>query len=182
MRLPGTTGHKIFGFILAIGVSLTLPDVVGGAHSFGGSGRFRAPKMHRQHSLSRPFHRFGFSAGGRVGEQQVRRFRAPKIHRQHSFSRPFHRAGFLSAGGVGEQQVRKFRHRHPFHRFGFFGVSGVREQEVIIIQQFPPAPAVESREPAKNKIYVPPRWVDSGHGVQVLEPGYWTDAKQSAER
>jgi hypothetical protein len=24
--------------------------------------------------------------------------------------------------------------------------------------------------------------VDSGHGVQVLEPGYWTDAKQSAER
>jgi hypothetical protein len=24
--------------------------------------------------------------------------------------------------------------------------------------------------------------VDGGHGVQVLQPGYWTDAKQAAER
>jgi hypothetical protein len=26
---------------------------------------------------------------------------------------------------------------------------------------------------------VQPRWVDGGHGVQVLQPGYWTDPKQA---
>jgi hypothetical protein len=104
------------------------------------------------------------------------------MHRQHSFSRPFHGFRFSGVGGVREQQVKKFRHRRPFHRFGFSGVGGVREQEVIIIQQFPPAPAVESKEPDTNRIYVPPRWVDGGYGVQVLEPGYWTDPKKAAER
>jgi hypothetical protein len=115
---------KILGFVIAICINLTLPHLVfGAAHSFGSSGRFRAPKMQRQHSFSRPFHRFGF----------------------------------LSLDGAGEQQV-------------------------IIILQFQPASAVEYREPAKTRIYVPPRWVDGGYGVEVLEPGYWTDAKQGAER
>ncbi|HEU4343497.1 MAG TPA: hypothetical protein VFU31_18260 [Candidatus Binatia bacterium] len=77
--------------------------------------------------------------------------------------------------------MRKFRHGHP-GSFGFSGVGGVTEQEVVIIQQFPSAPAVESKEPAKNRVYVAPRWVDSEYGVQVLEPGYWTDPKQAAGR
>jgi hypothetical protein len=34
---------------------------------------------------------------------------------------------------------------------------------------------------AENKIYVQPRSVDGGYGVQVLEPGYWTVPKQAAE-
>jgi hypothetical protein len=71
---------------------------------------------------------------------------------------------------------------HPFHGFGFVGVGGVSEQPVIIIQHFQPAPIIEPREPATNRVYVQPRWVDGGHGVQVLQPGYWTDAKQAAER
>jgi hypothetical protein len=45
-----------------------------------------------------------------------------------------------------------------------------------------PAPAVQAREPAAHKIYVQPRWVDGGYGVQVLQPGYWADPKQAAER
>ena len=48
----------------------------------------------------------------------------------------------------------------------------------IFVQQFQPAPAVEPSEPAKKRIYVEPRWVDGGYGVEVLQPGYWTDAKQ----
>jgi hypothetical protein len=56
---------------------------------------------------------------------------------------------------------------------------------VIVIQ--PEAAAQSSEpaqgsEPAENRIYVQPRWVDGGHEVEVLQPGYWTDAKQATGR
>jgi hypothetical protein len=83
------------------------------------------------------------------------------VHRQHSFSHPFNR----------------------FNRFGFVGVGGVvDEQPVIIIQQFQPAAAAQASEPAETRIYVQPRWVDGGFGVQVLQPGYWADPKQAEKR
>jgi hypothetical protein len=125
MRLSGRTRPIMFGFILAIGVALTLPYLTfAAAHSFGGSGRFRGSTMHRQHSFLR-----------------------------------------------------------PFNRFGWFGVGGViDEQPVIIIQHFQSPAATEPKEPDTNRIYVQPRWVDGGYGVEVLQPGYWTDAKQAAER
>jgi hypothetical protein len=63
---------------------------------------------------------------------------------------------------------------HPSSRFGFLGVHGLGGQQVIIIQQFQSSTANEAREPARDEIYVPPQWVDGGHGVQVLKPGYWT--------
>jgi hypothetical protein len=111
MRPPGSTKPIIFSFILAIGITLTLPYVAfGAAHSFGGSRSFRAPGI---------------------------------IHRQPFFPR-------------------------PFQPFGFLGGGGVSEQPVIIIQQFQPAAAVQTSEPAENRIYVQPRWVDGGYGVQVL--------------
>jgi hypothetical protein len=132
MRLSGSR-PIIFGFILAFGITLTLPHVAfGAARSFGGSARFRGSTINRQHSFSRPFNRFGL---------------------------------------------------HPFNRFGWFGVGGViDEQPVIVIQQFQSPAATEPREPATNRIYVQPRWVDGGYGVQVLQPGYWADPKQATER
>lgn len=146
MRRSCSTRPIIFSFALAIGITLSIPDLTFAAsRSFGRSGRFKAPKIHRPHSSSRPFHGFG-SPG---------RFTTPNRHGKHSVS-------------------------HPFLPFGFVGVDGVDEQPVIIIQQFLPAPAAEP-EPATNRIYVQPRWVDGGHGVEVLQPGYWTDPKQ-AER
>jgi hypothetical protein len=126
MPLSDSTRLVIFGFILAIGITLTLPYLAyGAAHSFGGSGRFRAPGIHRQRSFLRPFNGFGFFDGGELG-----------------------------LGG----------------------------DQVIIIQQFQPAVATEPKETATNRIYVQPRWVDGGYGVQVLQPGYWTNPKQPAER
>ena len=131
MRRSGST--IIFGFILAIGITLTLPYLAFGAsRSFGGSGRFRGSTINRQHSFLRPFNRFGLV---------------------------------------------------PFNGFGWSGVGGVDDaQPVIIIQQFQPPAAAQSSEPAANKIYVQPRWVDGGYGVQVLQPGYWAYPKQAAER
>jgi hypothetical protein len=132
MRRSGNTRPIIFGFILAIGITLTLPYLAfGAARSFGGSGRFRGSTIHRQHSFLRPFNRFGVV---------------------------------------------------PFNGFGWFGAGGGDEQPVIIIQQFQPAPITEPRGPATDRIYVQPRWVDGGYGVEVLQPGYWADPKQAVAR
>jgi hypothetical protein len=97
------------------------------------------------------------------------RFKAAGIHRQQSFLRPFH--DLDRSGRFHRQDFFS----HPFHGFGFGGGVVVDEQPVIIIQQFQPAPITEPREPVTNRIYVQPRWVDGGHGVEVLQPGYWTD-------
>ena len=86
-----------------------------------------------------------------------------------------------SAGFRGSGMHRQPSFSHPFHGFGFFGVDGLSDQTVIIIQQFQPAPTTEPSKPAENRIYVQPRWVDGGYGVQVLEPGYWTVSKQAPE-
>jgi hypothetical protein len=156
MRLSGSTRPIIFGFILAIGITLTLPHFAfGAARSFGGSGRFnKASRIHRTFGAAH-------SSGG------FRRFGAPVIQRQPSFlhdletSGRFHRQDFFL---------------HPFNGFGFVGgVGGLSEQPAVIIQQFQPA---QITEPATNRIYVQPRWVDGGHGVEVLQPGYWTSPKQ----
>jgi hypothetical protein len=85
---------------------------------------------------------------------------------------------FVRSGNVGASRMHG-------HRFGFFGVDGLGDQgdqQVIIIQQSPPAPTAEPNKSLENKIYVQPRWVDGGYGVQVLEPGYWTVPKQATER
>jgi hypothetical protein len=84
--------------------------------------------------------------------------------------------GFRASGMHGQPSFSR-----PFRRFGFFGVDGLGDQQVIIIQQFQSAPTAEPSEPAENRIYVQPRWVDGGYGVQVLQPGYWTVSKQAAE-
>ena len=118
MKLSDSTRRMIFGFILAIGVTLAQPYLAFGAgQSFGRS------------------------------------------------------------GSVGTSRMQG-------HRFGFFGGDGFDDQgaQVIIIQQPQPAPAAEPSKPPENRIYVPPRWVDGGYGVQVLQPSYWTVPNQAAER
>jgi hypothetical protein len=82
-------------------------------------------------------------------------FRPPVMHRRNDFSHRFNRFGLVP--------------------FGFGGVHDFGDQPVIIIQQFQPATDNGGRESALNQIYVPPRWVDGGYGVQVLMPGYWTN-------
>jgi len=168
MRSSGGTRLIIFGFILAIGITLIPPHFVfGAARTFGGSVRSKAPRVNGTFGAA---HSFG-----------TRRFNAPKIHRQPSFLRPFH--DFDSSGRFTAPSVhRKHFFSHPFHGFGFVGVGGVSEEPVIIIQQFQPKAATEPSESASNRIYVAPRWLDGGHGVEVLQPGYWTDPKQAAER
>ena len=80
MRLSGRTRRIIFGFMLASGIALTLPYLaLGAAHPFGNVGRFRAPRMHREHSSSRHFHGVELFDGGGLDGQQV-----VIIHQFHS--------------------------------------------------------------------------------------------------
>jgi hypothetical protein len=56
---------------------------------------------------------------------------------------------------------------------------------VIVIQPeaaAQPTEPAQASEPAKKGIYVEPRWVEGGYGVQVLQAGYWADPKQAAAR
>ena len=78
-------------------------------------------------------------------------FRASSMNGQHSFSRPFS---------------------------GFFG--GDDEPIQIIIQQSQSLPTVAPEKPPNKGIYIQPHWVDGGYGVQILEPGHWTDPEKPA--
>src|SRR5262249_40050343 len=112
--------------------------------------------------LSQPYLAFGAGQSfGRSGS-----VKAPRIRPQQSFLLPFH--GFDSLG-------RRDFLSHPFHGLGFVGVGEVNEQPVIFIQAVPVR--TNLREPAENRIYVPPTLVDGGYGVQALEPGYLTVPK-----
>ena len=89
-------------------------------------------------------------------------------------------------GSPGRFRGSRIQRHHAFPRqfipFGVVGMDGFGEDQVIIIQQFPSAPTLttEASRPADNRIYVPPQWVDGGHGVEILKPGYWTEAKKAA--
>jgi hypothetical protein len=71
---------------------------------------------------------------------------------------------------------------HHFHGFGFFGDEGIDDQQIVIIQQSQSALTAKPSEPPENRIYVQPRWVDGGYGVEVLQPGYWSTPTQPAKR
>jgi len=137
MRPLGSTKPIIFGFVLAISITLTLPyNAFAAAHSVGG---FR-----------------GFGSRG-IPRQQ---FFSP---RQQFFSPRFNRVGF--------------NHRVGFNRFGFSGVGGFVDEQPAMIQEFQPAATTDPME-SVNGMYVQPRWVDGGYGVQVSQPGYWTYPKR----
>jgi hypothetical protein len=84
-------------------------------------------------------------------------------------------AAFRSSGRISSSH-RQQSFSHRFHRFGFFGGDGLDDFGGggldASIQPVQPAPSSEP-EPTENRIYVPPRWVDGGYGVQVSQPGYW---------
>jgi hypothetical protein len=93
-------------------------------------------------------------------------------------SHPAGRSGAFRSSGT-------HRHGGSSHRFqhtGFVGVDGPADQDIVIIQQFYPAPTLEPGQPAQKGIYVQPRWVDGGYGVQLLQPGYWLEPTSAARR
>jgi hypothetical protein len=144
----------IYALVLAIGMSLLFPEgAFSASRSFRRSGKFRGAAVHSRHRFESSF-RSGFG---------VVRGRVQGLHR---FRDPFDKSGFQSRVGAG---------------FGFVGGHVVDVGDIVIIQVPSSAPN-PSREPAQTGTYVDPQWVDGGHGVEILRPGYWSDAKQRVER
>jgi hypothetical protein len=92
---------------------------------------------------------------------------------------------FRNSGTFRSNSRGQHSFSHRFNRFGFFGGDGLDDfggdgldQEVTIAQPVQSAPNTEHVE---NRIYVPPRWVDGGYGVQISQPGYWALPSQAAE-
>jgi hypothetical protein len=151
----GVRGKSIiYALVLAIGMSLLFPEgVFSASRSFRRSGKSRGPAVHSRHGFESSF-RSGF--GVELG----------RVQGVHRFRDPFDRSGFQSRVGGG---------------LGFIGGHVIDAGDVVIIQVTSSAPN-PSREPAQTGTYVDAQWVDGGHGVEILRPGYWSDAKQRVER
>ena len=85
-----------------------------------------------------------------------------RVQGTHRFRDPFDRSRFQSRVGGA---------------VGFIGGHVIDAGDVIIIQ-VPSSAPTPSREPAQTGTYVYPQWADGGHGVEILSPGYWSNAKQ----
>ena len=85
-----------------------------------------------------------------------------RVQGLHRFRDSFDRSGFQSRVGGA---------------VGFIGGHVIDAGDVIIIQ-LPSSAPTPTREPAQTGTYVYPQWVDGGHGVEILRPGYWSNAKQ----
>jgi hypothetical protein len=150
----GQSSHSksiIYALVLAIGMSFLFPEVAFSAsRSSRRSGKFSASAVHSPHRFE----------GIRSGFGRVRGL--------HRFRDPFDRPGFHSRVGGG---------------VGFIGGHVIDAGDVIIIQlpssaTLSSSAPTPSREPDQTGTYVYPHWVDGGHGVEILRPGYWSNAKQ----
>ena len=72
MRRPGSTRRKLFGLILAIGITVTLPDLAfSAARTPRSSARMRTPKTRPQRPSPQRFHPFGLWGASGIGEEQT---------------------------------------------------------------------------------------------------------------
>ena len=151
----GQSSHRksiIYALVLAIGTSFLFPEV-----AFSASRSSRRSGKFSASAVHSP-HRFeGYP---------LRFWLERRVQGLHRFRDPFDRSGFQSRVGGG---------------VGFIGGHVIDAGDVIIIQVPSSAPN-PSREPAQTGTYVYPQWADGGHGVEILRPGYWSDAKQQVER
>ena len=79
-----------------------------------------------------------------------------------------------SASVSSSRRQQSFPHRFHDSRFFSDDFGGAD----VIVEQSQSAPTTEAEKPAKKGVYVQPHWVDGGYGVEVLQPGYWTDAEK----
>jgi hypothetical protein len=140
----------IYALVLGIVMSMLVPEVAFCAsRSFRRSGKSSAPAVRSQHRFTGRF-RSGFGDG--LGPMQG----------LHRFKDPFDRSRF---------------HSRSSGQAGFIGGHVVEVGDVVIIQVPSSAPTL-SREPAHTHTYVDPQWMDGGHGVEILRPGYWGEQNQ----
>jgi hypothetical protein len=95
------------------------------------------------------------------------------------------RAGGNSGGFGVSRPAGPQTHFHGFHGRGFIDGNGFFDGNggvEVTVEQSQPTATSEPEKPAHKGRYVQPHWVDGGYGVQVLAPGYWTDAEKETGR
>ena len=90
-----------------------------------------------------------------------------------------------SNGGFFRSEPRLSRPAHSTRsspkRLKFVVVEDRLEQPASVsVQQTIVVSPAEPKRSSTNKIYVPPRWVET-EGVLVLEPGHWAELEPGAE-
>jgi len=169
MKTSTTIARIAFIFILAIGISLSQFHLAFGAgRSVGKSRSFKGSRS------------AGFASSVTFSGSRSATFTASAVRLTHPRNDGFLSTtdGFLSRtdGFLSRTKGQRF-FSHPFGQFPFAGgvtvIDGFDDQPIIVIQ-LPAAPAPDLNKPSGKRIYVQPRWVDAGHGVEILEPGRWT--------
>jgi hypothetical protein len=90
----------------------------------------------------------------------------------------------VGGGSRGVGFSGRSHHQPRFDHFrgrGFLVGDGFGDTDVII-EQSQTTVAAEPAKPVNKGRYVPPRWVDGGYGVEVLQPGYWTGPEKETTR
>jgi hypothetical protein len=87
-----------------------------------------------------------------------------------------------SHGSPGRELPRPPRSQHGGVLFlperSTFGDSQVS----VTVEQTQPNPIATPDKATLKKFYVPPRWAQTEHGVEVLVPGFWTDKPELEPR
>lgn len=164
MKTSTTIARIAFIFILAIGITLSQFYLAFGAgRSFGKSRSFKGSRS------------AGFASSVTFSGSRSATFTASSGRLTHPRTEG---QGFLSRteGFLSRTNGRRF-FSHRFGQFPFAGgvtvIDGF-DDEPIIVLQLQAAPAPDLNKPSGKRIYVQPRWMDAGHGVEILEPGRWT--------
>jgi hypothetical protein len=119
--------------------------------------------------------RFALSASGPSAQQQTRNARSPTFAARES-------PGAIVQGGPrpGEPAVAARKSpRAPAQGPKIIVVEEGRSFPITvqqIVQAGAPQEKKKAAEAAKEKVYVPARWVETEHGVLVLEHGRWVEA------
>jgi len=85
-------------------------------------------------------------------------------------------------GSVRSEPRSRVSHPTPKpQKFLVVRERSVEEPVSVSVHQTIVVSPPEPKKTAKNKIYIPPRWVETESGVLVLEPGRWVEFEPGAE-
>jgi hypothetical protein len=91
------------------------------------------------------------------------------------------RSGRAASGSVGIKAST--RHRPKPSRFRAPLIAdGISADDVsVTVEQTQSVYSTPAPKKPKNRIYVPPRWVQGEYGVEILEPGRWVDVDATSD-